>query len=58
MPRFIFMMVVILAAVWVLASGLYKPLGKFFGKIFTDAKDAMAEDDNTYNEDRKDDVNK
>lgn len=57
MPRFIFMMVVILAAIWVLASALYKPIGKFMARIFKDAKDAMAEDDDTYNEDRKDEDN-
>ena len=50
-------MVVILAAIWLLASALYKPIGKFMARLFKDVKDAMAEDDDTYNEDRKDEDN-
>lgn len=36
-PAFIILVIIICIAVWFLASALYKPIGKFVGKVGEDA---------------------
>lgn len=36
-PAFIILVIIICIAVWFLASALYKPIGKFIGKVGEDA---------------------
>lgn len=36
-PAFIVLVIIICIAVWFLASALYKPIGKFVGKVGEDA---------------------
>lgn len=44
-PVFIFLVFALAAVLWVLLSFAFKPLGKFVGRIWKDAKDAMDEED-------------
>lgn len=50
-----FYILVILAAtaLWFLCSFLFKPLGKFFTKIFKDTKDIINEQDEKEKEDKE-----
>lgn len=45
MPIFIFLTFVFAAVLWVLLSFAFKPLGRFVGRVWKDAKDAMDEED-------------
>lgn len=45
MPVFIFLAFVFAAVLWVLLSFAFKPLGRFVGRVWKDAKDAMDEED-------------
>lgn len=44
-PAFVVIVAIALFAVWFLASGAYKPLGKFIGKIYKDAVDELTEEE-------------
>ncbi len=45
MPVFIFLVFVLAAVLWVLLSFVFRPLGRFVGRVWKDAKDAMDEED-------------
>lgn len=45
MPVFIFLIFVLAAVLWVLLSFVFRPLGRFVGRVWKDAKDAMDEED-------------
>lgn len=45
LPVFIFLVFALVAVLWVLLSFAFKPLDKFVGRIWKDAKDAMDEED-------------
>lgn len=47
MPAFWILVLLGLVLLWFLLSFLFKPLGKFFSRLWSDAMDAMDEDDNT-----------
>ena len=46
MPVFYLLVLVAAFVVWLLASFLYKPIGRFWKRIVSDAVEAMNEDDN------------
>lgn len=46
-----FIIIIVCIVFWFLASGLYKPLGKFISKIIKDSIENMIEEDK---EDKKD----
>lgn len=46
MPAFWILVLLGLVLLWFLLSFLFKPLGKFFGRLWSDAMEAMNEDDN------------
>ena len=43
-PVFIFLVLIGLAAVWLLSSFLYKPIGRFFCRIWKGATDEINEE--------------
>ena len=45
MPVFIFLVFVLAAVLWVMRSFVFRPLGRFVGRVWKDAKDAMDEED-------------
>lgn len=45
MPVFTLLVVLAVALLWVLLSAVYKPLGKFAGRLWNDAIEAMSDDD-------------
>ena len=40
-----FLVFVLAAVLWVLLSFVFRPLGRFVGRVWKDAKDAMDEED-------------
>ena len=44
-PAFIILVIIICVAVWFLASALYKPIGKFIGKVGDDAIKELSEEE-------------
>lgn len=46
MPVFVFLVVLGTALLWLLLSGLYKPFGKLWRRLFYDAHKAMNDVDN------------
>lgn len=50
MPALAIIVILICIAVWFLASALYKPIGRWIGKIGRDAIEAMKEEDKDKNE--------
>lgn len=44
-PALGLIVILVLIAVWFLASGLFKPIGKFFYKIGKDTVDNLTEED-------------
>jgi phosphotransferase system glucose/maltose/N-acetylglucosamine-specific IIC component len=44
-PAFVIIVILICIAVWFLASSLYKPIGRWIGKIGNDAIETMKEED-------------
>ena len=49
-PVFIFLVLIGLAAVWFLSSFLYKPIGRFFCRIWKDATDEINEENESNKE--------
>lgn len=45
MPVFYFLVLLSAVALWFLASGLFRPMGTFFRKVYRDAKDNINETD-------------
>ena len=52
-PAFILIVLLAVVALWFLLSFAFKPLGKFFYRIWKDAKDAINEEDNAENKNKK-----
>lgn len=46
MPVFIALVIIGCVALWFLLAFLYKPVGRMFYRIFKDAADIMAEEEN------------
>lgn len=44
-PAFIILVIIICIAIWFLASALYKPIGKFIGKIGEDAINELKDEE-------------
>ena len=42
---FWFLVIIVMIAVWIGLCMIFKPLGRFFLRVFTDIKDTMEEDD-------------
>lgn len=49
-PAFLVIVVIVCIAVWFLASSLYKPIGKFIGRIGKDAIDTIKEENESEEE--------
>jgi len=49
---FYILVILVATALWFLCSFLFKPLGKFFTKIFKDTKDIINEQDEKEKEDK------
>jgi Sec-independent protein translocase protein TatA len=49
-PALIIIVIILCVAIWVLASALYKPIGKWIGRICKDAIDTMKEEDKNESE--------
>ena len=49
MPVFYILVILAAGLLWLLASSVYKPLGKLVHRILQDAVDAMNEDDENEN---------
>lgn len=47
MPAFYLLVFLGIILLWFLLSFLFKPIGRFFHRLWKDAVDAMEEDDNT-----------
>lgn len=50
MPAFYILVFLAVLILFFLLSGLYRPLGKFFGTIFRDAKRIIEEEDDQIND--------
>lgn len=44
-PAFIILVIIICIAIWFLASALYKPIGKFIGKIGEDVINELKDEE-------------
>lgn len=53
MPVFIFLLFLAVALLWLLLSFAFIPLGRFFGRLIKDAKDAISKEDPDNNENEK-----
>lgn len=53
MPVFYLLVIIIAFVVWLLASFLYKPIGRMWKRIIGDAVEAMNEDDKPVEEKEK-----
>lgn len=54
-PVLIFLILIGGFLLWLICSFLYKPIGRFFGRLAEDAKEAMAEEENKNNENKNND---
>lgn len=45
MPALFILVTIGCVLLWFLLAGIYKPVGRFFYRIFKDAKDEMTEED-------------
>lgn len=52
-PVFVILVLLGGASLWLIGSFLYRPIGKFFGRLVEDAKEAMFEEENKNNEKEK-----
>jgi hypothetical protein len=43
-PVLVFLIIVCAFLLWLICSFLYRPIGRFFKRLITDAKDAMFEE--------------
>ena len=48
-PALVFIILVLAFLLWLISSFLYKPIGRFFGRLAEDAKEAMFEEENNEN---------
>jgi hypothetical protein len=46
-PLIVIFVLLAAAMVWLIGSFLYKPIGRFFGRLVKDAKEAIEEEDKT-----------
>lgn len=47
MPAFYILVAIGLVFLWFLLAFMFKPIGRFFYRLWSDAEDAMNDDDNT-----------
>ena len=52
-PIFVFLVILVAFLVWLTFSFLYQPIGRFFGRLIDDAKDAMQDESKERTEDVK-----
>jgi phosphotransferase system glucose/maltose/N-acetylglucosamine-specific IIC component len=52
-PAFVIIVILICVAVWFLASSLYKPIGRWIGRIGHDAIKTMKEEDESNGEEKE-----
>ena len=52
-PIFVFLVILAAFLVWLTFSFLYQPIGRFFGRLIDDAKDAMQDESKERTEDVK-----
>jgi uncharacterized protein involved in cysteine biosynthesis len=50
-PFLVLLILIAAVLIWVICSFLYKPIGRFFGRLFNDVKEAVSEE--TENENNK-----
>ena len=43
-PVLVFLIIVAAAILWLICSFLYRPIGRLFNRLFSDAKEAMFEE--------------
>ena len=53
-PIFVFLVILAAFLVWLTFSFLYQPIGRFFGRLVDDAKEAMQNESKERTEDVKD----
>jgi hypothetical protein len=51
-PAFVIIVIILCVAIWFLASALYKPIGRWIGRIGKDAIDTMNEEDKKESEEK------
>lgn len=55
--RFVFLLFLAAILIWFLCSFLFRPIGAFVSKLWNDAKNAMTDDQDKTNNNRKDETN-
>ena len=43
-PFLVFLIIITVVLLWVICSFLFKPIGKFFNRLFSDVKEAVSEE--------------
>jgi F0F1-type ATP synthase membrane subunit b/b' len=52
-PFLVFLIIIVAVLIWVICSFLYKPIGRFFGRLFNDVKEAVSEETSLEEKDNK-----